>query len=159
MFVCLYTYCVCPCCEYRLKYKAYVESLRALRVGDSQTLLVDFTSVPSYVNSASSAYSDTLYRNAPPTAKLKLRACKKWPGVYYYETIGETIQAGEEVFSLYCEESNTKTIDQDGIDIGEVNNNMNNNNDNDDDGIEEDEEGFDPSVCSQDFSQTACITK
>jgi hypothetical protein len=75
--------------------------------------------------------------------------CRKWPGVYYFETKSEyTITEGEEVFCVYCEETDEEAIEADGLDYGQVNNY-----DDYDSCDEKEEEQNDPSVRPEELSQ------
>jgi hypothetical protein len=90
-----------------LKYKAYTDSLRALPVGLDGILLVDFDCLGAFINSASSTYKNTQYRNMPLQMKVRMVQSTKWPGVFYFQTMQDyVIQKDEEIHTLYVDGMN-----------------------------------------------------
>ena len=104
-----------------LRYKSYAETLRALPVGHDQILLVDFHCLGGLINSASSSYKHTQYKNnMPPQSKCKMIQSVKWPGVYYFETKNDvTIAKDEEIFALYFNDTDVAASIED--DFNEAN--------------------------------------
>ena len=87
-----------------VKYKAYTDSLRALPVGLDRILLVDFDCLGAFINSASSIYKNTQYRNLPLVMKVRIVQSTKWPGVFYFQTMQDfVIYNGEEIHTLYVD--------------------------------------------------------
>jgi Ran GTPase-activating protein (RanGAP) involved in mRNA processing and transport len=117
--------------------------MRALTKDEQDVLLVDFDSLGGYVNTSSqSTFPKTYYNEKKPRTKLKLKHSTKWPGLYFYETMGRGIKKGEEVFGLYSDEGNLDSQDID--DANEANEEVN------DDDYDNDDEN-DASVSTQDF--------
>jgi hypothetical protein len=56
-----------------LRYKSYAETLRALPVGHDQILLVDFHCLGGLINSASSSYKHTQYKNNMPCTTIEMQ--------------------------------------------------------------------------------------
>jgi hypothetical protein len=94
-----------------LRYKLYADTLRALPVGYDRILLVDFHCLGGLINSASSSYKHTQYKNGmPPQSKCKMIQSLKWPGLYYFETMNDvTIAKEEEIFTLYFNDIDVET--------------------------------------------------
>ena len=90
----------------QIKYAGYRERLLALRAGKHHMLLVGYDvriSLGANVNSASSAYS-SLYRGKHPVQKVCMTESESFPGIYHFYTdVDKTIEAGEEVFTMYID--------------------------------------------------------
>jgi hypothetical protein len=117
------------------RYIRYTESLRALPVGLDRILLVDFDCLGAFINSASSAYKNTLYRNLPLVVKVRMVQSSKWEGVYYFETMEDfVIDKHEEIHTLYVDGLNeAASRDDDEIEANRVSLTQHTDDDNEDD--------------------------
>jgi hypothetical protein len=94
-------------------FKINDHSMRVATVDDDIKLIVDYRCAAGYVNSTSpTQFPNTRYRGEKLRANVKLVKSKKWPGLFYYESI-EKIKQGDELFALYYGEHIDSSLDDD----------------------------------------------